>query len=277
MNYRETGCANVFGDDSYQRPAGHLVTAPATDAAKQWDGWGTALKPAWEPIILARKPLAGTVAANVQEHGTGALNINACRIPIDGNEPDSGAMFYAKRNLLMPKNRQNYFGGKNSKVQCKPINGGRWPANVVLDEAAAAMLDEQSGELTSGVNPAKRGSDKFRQAYGTFVGERKCVVHRGQDIGGASRFFYCAKASRAERNIGDADNTHPTVKPLSLMDWLCRLVTPPNGLMLDPFMGSGTTLVAAKNLNRKAIGIEIEERYCEIAAQRLSQTVLDLS
>lgn len=163
-----------------------------SDAAKQWDGWATALKPAREAIILARKPPVGTVAANVREHGTGALNIDACRIATD--DPGSGRQY---------------------------SNVGRWPANVVLDEEAAAMLDEQSG---------------------------------------ASRFFYVAKASRRERDkdAGEGGNKHPTVKPAALMRWLVRLIAPPDGLVLDPFAGSGSTGVACAAEGARFLGIELE-------------------
>ncbi len=200
------------------------ITTPATDAAKQWDGWGTALKPAWEPIVLARKPFSGTVAVNVQEHGTGAINVDGCRI--EGVGAESG--------------RRRHGGGIVGNAPSYELldshgqqPSGRFPANVLLDEEAAAMLDEQSGE------------------------------------GDISRFFYCAKASHSERNIGGVDNTHPTVKPLDLMMWLIKLITPPKGLILDPFMGSGTTLLGANKAHLPAIGIDKDEGSCEIAARRL--------
>lgn len=217
------------------------TSAPATDAARLWHGWGTALKPAWEPIVLAMKPLAGTFAENALTHGVAGLNIDAARIP---TEPEAL---------------------------------GRWPANVVLDEDAARLLNEQSGTLQSGYMRA--GTKRAAQdcpgsvCYGTYGGGATASDTPG-DSGGASRFFYTGKASRADRGEG---NTHPTVKPSDLMAWLCRLTaTPTGGTVLDPFMGSGTTLYAAKETGRKAVGIEIEERYCAIAAKRCSQGVLDL-
>lgn len=235
------------------------------------DGKGTALKPAYEPIVLARKRFAGTATACHQEHGTAALNINACRIGTSANEPDSGAMFYKNRGLQMPENRQNYFGGKNSTVQCTPIDGGRWPSNVLLDEEAAAILDEQSGELKSGggiKNPVGREGLGWKCSSNS-----RDSGEYAPNIGGASRFYYVAKASRIER--GDF-NEHPTVKPLALMRYLVRLITPPDGTTCDPFMGSGSSLIAAYREHRKAIGIDLNERYCEIAAKRLSQEVLPL-
>lgn len=207
--------------------------APITEEARQWQGWGTALKPAWEPIILARKPLVGTVAANVQRHGTGALNIDGCRI---GTE-----------STLGPRSRNSFGLINDDGWQPKPgVDGsasGRWPANVVLDEDAAAMLDEQSGSSR------------------------------------ASRFFYNAKASRSEREAmeGGPRNHHPTVKPLDLMRWLVRLVTPPNGLILDPFCGSGTTGCAALAEGFRFLGIDREAEYVAIAEARLNATQPGLS
>ena len=149
---------------------------------------------------------------------------------------------------------------------------GRWPANVVLDEDAAALLDEQTGELSSGANPTRRGSDKFRDAYGDFNGQTECTPARGADSGGASRFFYVAKASSAERSMGLPDgerSSHPTVKPVEVMRWLIRLVTPPGGTLLDPFTGSGTTGIAAHLEGFKFLGIEREPEYAAIARARI--------
>jgi DNA modification methylase len=247
---------------------------------------GTALKPAWEPIILARKPLAGTVAANVQTHGTGAMNIDGCRIAGDKGVPASlsnaGGLGWRTGGDMERKSEQN----------------GRWPANVCLDEDAAAALDAQSGELTSNSGTAfNRNTDKFRATYSAFEGRRAEDGFYG-DTGGASRFFYTAKASRAERNAGldgfaerkpHADepngrawdipgshstkraNHHPTVKPLALMQWLCRLVMPKGGLILDPFCGSGTTGRAAIAEGFSFIGIELSEEYAAIARARIAE------
>jgi site-specific DNA-methyltransferase (adenine-specific) len=143
---------------------------------------------------------------------------------------------------------------------------GRWPANLLLDDLAAELLDQQSGTLKSGGNPARRGSAKFKTCYGEFKGQETCTVHRGANSGGASRFFYCSKASKKERS----GSLHPTVKPLNLMRYLCRLVTPPGGLILDPFMGSGSTAVAAVQEGFHIIGFEIDPGYHADACRRLA-------
>jgi DNA modification methylase len=229
--------------------------------AQQWDGWGTALKPAHEPICLARKPLSEpTVAENVLKWGTGALNIDACRIGTD---------WITKIPTNMSKNTKYAQDAwtKNNLIGERRTYQGRWPANVLFDEEAAAMLDEQSGYTQS--KQSQRGKVEIFKKPNGWIGESTERGHNNS--GGASRFFYVAKASKKERGKG---NDHPTVKPLQLMRYLVKLVTPPDGTVLDPFMGSGTTLEAARNLGRKAIGIEIEERYCEIAAKRLQQEVL---
>lgn len=206
------------------------ITTPATDDAKRFAGYGTALKPAHEVVVIARKPLVGTVAANVIAYGTGGINVDGCRV------------------------------GRARGI-------GRWPANIVLDEEAAAELDAQSGWLKSG-----------SVAPGGFIGEVSASVAMGAkrsqireeviyaDQGGASRFFYCAKASKRER--GEM-NDHTTVKPIALMRWLVRLVTPPGGIVLDPFLGSGTTAIAALREGFRVIGIEREEAYALIAEERI--------
>ena len=207
------------------------LTAPATPEAKQWEGWGTALKPAFEPIVLARKPLAEkTVARNVLAHGTGAINVDACRI------------------------------GR--------AEGGRWPANVLLDQHTATWVDEQSGD-----RPSAGGAAFGVGGYGGTVGlnrdDRRELGYG--DKGGASRFFYTAKAPKSERPNVDGVQ-HPTVKPLAIMEWLLRLVTPPSGTVLDPFAGSGTTLEAAQKLGFKSIGIEAEGTYLPLIDQRLQRS-----
>jgi len=240
------GGANTYDDDAYVWDKTFAETAPATDAAKQWQGWGTALKPAWEPFILARKPLDGTVAANVLTYGTGGINVDGCRV---GTGDD------LSRSLTPAK------GWKNSSVLNGSINDdwkkGRWPANVIHD-----------------------GSDTV-----DFMGK-------------SARFFYTAKASRSEREAGldgmeerntlrygekaqgslpqqtpskptKQANHHPTVKPTALMQYLCKLITPPDGTILDPFCGSGSTGVAAIREGFNFIGIELNPEYAEIAKRRI--------
>jgi hypothetical protein len=266
------------------------ITAPATDLARQWQGWGTALKPAWEPIILARKPLIGTVAANVAQYGTGGINVDGCRLTPVGKVQAKGR----GRGELGQTGGWNAHANKDSLYDGTQ---GRWPANVVLDEEAAGMLDEQSGERKS----APQGKRKEWSGYGGDFGFTSHAPSANYgDSGGASRFFYTAKASRKEREaglegmpvgqpVGGADkwtetdrrrgegvtrepaaNVHPTVKPIALMRWLCRLVTPKGGLILDPFTGSGTTGCAAVLEGFRFVGIERESEYVEIAEKRIA-------
>jgi DNA modification methylase len=243
---------------------GHSHIAECTDCGG-WqvrDGHGTALKPAYEGVVVARKPLRGrTVAAQVLATGTGGLNIDACRIascePIATHHGTKGGVvgFTAGGSGgYQPGDA----GGHNTQT------AGRWPANVALDEEAARMLDEAVGELTSGSGkPFNRNADKFRTAYGTFTGTPAEDGFYG-DTGGPSRFFYTAKATTRERD----GSTHPTTKPLDLMRWLVRLVTPPGGVVLEPFAGSGTTLLAAKAEGFRCIGIERDPGYAAMAAER---------
>jgi site-specific DNA-methyltransferase (adenine-specific) len=250
----EVATANgAMAGPNYERtPKGDPVTAAAAA------GWGTALKPAWEPCVVARKPLAGTVAENVQAHGTGALNVDGCRIP----HGDDVNMEAVQRQQHAEGSVQFGAAGLIGSEIAMYKPGGRWPANVVLDEQAAAMLDAQSGVTTSGAAGAK-GTSGFAEGY-----DGEYSVPYG-DTGGASRFFYTAKASRADRSTNGANNTHPTVKPTDLMRWLVRLVTPPGGVVLDPFAGSGSTLVAARAEGIACIGIEREQEYAEIIVARL--------
>jgi DNA modification methylase len=234
------------------------VTAPATDDAKKWDGWGTALKPAHEPVVVARKPLAGTVAQNVLRYGTGAININGCRVETDDAIPST-----SNNNIR----NNGYASDTSERVRDTTYTQhaqGRWPANFIHD-----------------------GSHEVLELFPETKPETS-----------AARFFYCAKASKAERNaglehlpkqqpVGGADkwteqdrrrgegvtrepsaNHHPTVKPIDLMRYLIRLVTPPNGTVLDPFAGSGTTLVAAIHEHMNPIGIELTEEYWPIIEAR---------
>ena len=235
---------------------------------------GTALKPACEPICVARKPLIGTVAANVLEHGTGALNIDGCRIATDdalggGSSTRGQQMSGGWRRPWMDDPAAvaaNAARSRDSVAKSEAL--GRWPANVILDPEAAAILDEQSGTLQSG-DPGSSivGPDRQRNCYGKFGGGIPLTGYG--DTGGASRFFYCAKPGKKERGEG---NSHPTVKPIALLRYLVRLVTPPGGTVLDPFAGSGTTLLAALQEGFDCIGIELNEEYIEISKRRLSGT-----
>jgi DNA modification methylase len=237
------------------------ITAPATDAARQWAGWGTALKPAWEPIILARKPLAeANVAANVLTYGTGGINVDGGRI--EGAPPQVTGRGWS--------GARGYGHDEPPIVEAQRTASGRWPANLVLDEEAARQLDAQSGESAS------RASD-----YNWTPSNNNNPAHKVNNIksgvyfadqGGASRFFYTAKADREDRDGA----THPTVKPLDLMAWLIKLITPPQGVVLDPFAGSGATIAAARDLGIRSIGIERESAYLDMAIYRLRQEVLGL-
>ena len=258
------------------------------------DGVGTALKPSWEPCVLARKPFKGSIASMLKRFGTGGLNIDVCRI--EGVKQDMRAIPKATDPSIF-KTSSATGTGLMSDI-------GRWPANVILDEEAAAMLDEMTGELTSGDYSGERSSDKTRHVFGTFAGTGPRVEggHLG-DRGGASRFYYVAKPSREERDFGIFDlaqqsggdatdrtdgsaglnspragagrtggarNIHPTVKPVELMRWLVKLITPVGGTVLDPFMGSGTTGMACRYELREFIGIEREAEYVAIAERRIA-------
>ena len=241
-------------------------TAPATDAAREWEGWGTALKPAFEPVVVARKPLIGTVAANVTTHGTGALNIDGCRVEGGGN-------------LQRPERRgKGDTGGWADYSQepgqyGTPDGQGRWPANVVLDESQAAALDEQSGDRP-GDNPNRKPRQNTAEAHNRTVSMGRATedwtTTGHADIGGASRFFYVAKADASERPRVNG-TAHPTVKPLDLMRWLVRLVTPPGGTVLEPFAGSGTTVEACIVEGFQCIAIEREADYLPLIRQRIDR------
>jgi site-specific DNA-methyltransferase (adenine-specific) len=215
------------------------TTAPTTDAAREWQGWGTALKPAFEPIVVARKPLSEkTVAANVLAHGTGALNIDATRIETEdsllGGRSTSGAVKASHDGWNRPfmDDAEHVEAIRDAARDRQGKASGRWPANVILDESQAAALDEQSG---------------------------------------ASRFFYVAKAPKSERPVTPDGVAHPTVKPLALMRYLVRLVTPPGGCVVDPFAGSGTTLEAAYLEGFESIGVELTPDYWPLIEARIER------
>jgi len=244
-------------------PAEYNLTAPATPEAQQWAGWGTALKPAHEPIVVARKPLIGTVAENVLTHGTGALNIDGSRIGYQSGEVD-----FTTEQKQSTTATVNFGITKPGDVVQMFKPGGRWPANVILDEAMAAELDRQSGVSVSvkGTLTSKPGG-----VYGNGKGLPSHTAEYGHnDSGGASRFFYVAKANKSERPR-DGDTAHPTVKPLTLMRYLCKLVTPPGGTILEPFAGSGTTVEAALMEGFNVIAIEMTDEYLPLIVERIER------
>ena len=268
-----------------------LATAPATDEAKQWEGWGTALKPAHEPIVMARKPLDGTVANNVLVHGTGGINIDGCRI---GSE-------------VLPKQiaGQAQIGTFERTTMITPERTGRFPANFIHDGSDEVLeLFPETGKSTGG----RIGKKLMGNVTNVPAGQFESGDAGYGDSGSAARFFYCAKASKKDRNEGldgfevrevrggggrvsdgyddsiqnlkeaarmygalksAKQNIHPTVKPTDLMRYLCRLVTPPNGTVLDPFTGSGSTSKAATLEGFNFIGIEQSAEYVEIATARI--------
>jgi len=263
------------------------ITAPATPEAKQWDGWGTALKPAHEPIVMARKPLDGTVANNVLTHGVGGINIDRCRVSrADGDDSSAG-------NRTANFATQEIISGGNGSGGWQQSESGRFPANFIHDgsDEVLELFPDTAGSW---------GVRTQRPNRSPFVSGNKNLVSTNQrsESGSAARFFYCAKASKKDRNEGldgfaekrEADriisdgvggnnprnrsntpklNHHPTVKPTELMRYLCRLVTPPNGTVLDPFTGSGSTGKAATLEGFTFIGIEQSAEYAKIANARI--------
>jgi len=282
-----------------RKKLGTVETAPVTPEAIKWEGWGTSIKPAYEPIVLAYKPFKGTVVKNVLKHGTGALNINGCRV-------------YSREGI---SERSDFTESK-----------GRWPANVILSHHPECEFlgYKKVKAISGGNNPVRKGGvhaeEKGHQTpdreqtycqYGDDNGEEtvedwkchsdcpmtmfpytksgsmkshhicresenNCMSGKNYnrvgriiqgDQGSAARFFYCARASKSERG---KNNKHPTVKPLALMKWLCRLITPPGGIVLDPFCGSGSTLVAAIEEGFEAVGIDFNEKYVKISEDRIS-------
>ena len=297
------------------------ITAPATPEAQRWDGWGTALKPAFEPIVLARKPLAEkTVARNVLAHGTGAINVDGCRIESGENllrkaTAGAGGSFLLDGFSTVDELRASAdVGGKTptgrdaraalaryEATQGKTFGStsGRWPANVLLDHHAAAWVDEQSGDIKGRVGMKQNGVGSFHLGGFSTLAELEASAAIGgtcpngrdarttltryrtnkaqadetagtEDQGGASRFFYTAKAPKRERpNVNGVQ--HPTVKPLAVMQWLIRLVTPPGGTVLDPFAGSGTTIEAALIEGFNPVGIEMEADYLPLIQHRIDR------
>jgi DNA modification methylase len=262
------------------------VTAPATAEAQRWQGWGTALKPAHEPVVVARKPLVGTVAGNVLEWGTGAINIDGCRVAT--NDRFGGGA----------KGTSGFAAGYEHDGWTQGSSEGRWPANLIHDGSDEVLtLFPELGKSTGG----RIGKKSMGNVTNVPAGQYEAGDPGYGDSGSAARFFYCAKAGKKERNAGldgmperavsedyrpndDGSNDlssrrhgkttpranhHPTVKPITLMRYLCRLVTPPGGLVLDPFLGSGTTGIAATLEGFDFVGIEQDAEYLTIAEARI--------
>jgi site-specific DNA-methyltransferase (adenine-specific) len=258
------GFNNDYGSYGSHADGTYDITAPATPEAQQWAGWGTALKPALEPITMARKPFTCTVAANVLEHGTGAINVDGCRVgteqrynPPAGNKAGGNSLNMSA--VGMPEDAD----GRTA--------AGRWPANLIHDgsDEVVGLFPAQDGRV--GMRQHGSGTNSV---YGKFDRTEMSIGNGGvNDSGSAARFFYTAKATKAERQ----GVTHPTVKPLDLMAYLCRLVTPPGGTVLDPFMGSGTTIKAALSEGFNAIGIERDPAYFEMAQHRMDGAQMGLS
>jgi hypothetical protein len=267
---------------------------PVTDAAGQWAGWGTALKPALEPITVARKPLIGTVAENVLQHGTGSINVDGGRVGTEELANPSGIS-----NAMGGVTIGKYQGGNQDYSGSGATNPlGRWPANFIHDgseEVVGLFPDTKSGaKKPNHKRVGGYGGDRPKQVYGTY---KQIPCDYPSDSGSAARFFYCAKASKTDRDEGCegmelqkaggmqgrndgsmgsitmSRNHHPTVKPTDLMRYLCRLVTPPNGIVLDPFMGSGSTGKAAMLEGFAFVGIEREAEYIDIAKARIQSAV----
>jgi site-specific DNA-methyltransferase (adenine-specific) len=305
---REVVGRAVYGDGHVQRSNESIgyggsdasadvrsVTSPATDAARQWSGWGTALKPAHEPICMARKPLIGTVAANVLAHGTGAINVDGCRV----HRTEGDTSGWAKSGSKAGENRS--MSGANYAREPKPDAASRWPANFIHDgseEVVGLFPETRPGERPARQlsQPGGHGRTLGGGWKGNDTGERVVL-----DAGSAARFFYTAKASREDREDGCDDrdlvrrtdgretenhtprlrtterrNPHPTVKPTDLMRYLCRLVTPPGGTVLDPFTGSGSTGRGAVLEGFDFIGCELSPEYAEIARARIRGVAMPL-
>jgi site-specific DNA-methyltransferase (adenine-specific) len=266
----------VQGDKKMQ------ITAPATEAAKQWDGWGTALKPACEFFTLCRKPLSEkTIAANVLKWGTGGINIDGCRV--EGvKEGDPMRFTKSKRSTERSFGKGGSDGDKGMFDPDKPIGvevkqDGRFPANLIHDGSQEVL--ELFPETKSGGGLRHNKNNSKNNAFGKFAPN---VSSGGGDSGSAARFFYCAKASKKDRNEGlptmsenhesseKVGNTHPTVKPTALMAYLCRLITPTGGVVLDPYMGSGSTGKAAVREGFSFVGCELDKDYFDIATARVN-------
>jgi hypothetical protein len=258
-----SGATPGFGDHRFTA-RDSLIRQP-TDAARAWEGWGTALKPALEPLCIARKPLDGTVAGNVLAHGTGALNIDACRVA--GPPRTTHADGDHRQKLTSKGTTGGAWGNQDADLGASTLvyaaRDGRWPANVAHDGSAEVVDVFPNRDVNA--NSGRRNGDKFRSVYGEFKGAP--VGSKGETSdGSAARFFYSAKADAADRLA----SKHPTVKPVDLVQWLVRLVTPPGGTVLDPFAGSGTTAMACMAEGFDCIVVEREAEYVADIRRRVA-------
>lgn len=273
---------NVMNVSNYNGERVHLdITVPSTDLAKQWDGWGTQLKPSYEPIIVCRKPCEGSIVDNVMKYGVGGINIDECRVPLEENYVYKETNRQDRSGIFDEKNAgtSSFINSENHIASADP--NGRFPANTIL-----TYDDSDYNEVCGGFPNTKSsgGSGDSSQGFGGNIygkyNHDKPISHLGGlgDEGSASRYFYCAKASKRDRNEGLSSNNrniHPTIKPTSLMQYLVRLVTPKGGTVLDPFNGSGSTGKACmyenadRNANYKYIGIELTEEYLPISKARI--------
>ena len=270
----------------------YITPYAITDDAKQWDGWGTALKPAHEPICVARKPLIGTVAENVLNYGTGGINIDGCRV----GQREKNESGWSQTDSKASENRA-MSGANYERAPKNEIGVGRWPANLIHDGSAEVLAGFPFSK--SGAMSGEYNNTIMAQSNGNRDGKAIKLTQQASE-GSASRFFYCAKASKKDRdegceeidakltgtyaqdewsknNMGNTPdairmprhNHHPTVKPTDLMRYLCRLVTPPNGLILDPFTGSGSTGKAAILEGFRFVGFDMQSEYIDIASARI--------
>ena len=266
----ERGQGFGAGPGQFMREAGAKTDREFVPEAARWSGYGTALKPAWEPVIVAMKPCDGTYAENALRHGVAGLNVDGCRIET-AESLNGGA--YAKAGCDRHDGAENWRYRRNGDAGDFQQPTGRWPANVILDEEAGRLLDEQSGDRSSTRASGNPNNPTHRELPGqAFSWGGKRTTHDYRDSGGASRFFYCAKASPKERGPG---NTHPTVKPLKLTEYLARLILPPKRdtprRLVVPFAGSGSEIIGARRAGwDEIVGVEIEREYIRIARTRLA-------